>query len=690
MKKSKLFKTLLIPSLCVLTIGTIAAEATSCSCALFHVTAVEVDPQQMVLSINETREIQAIVYPENATDKSVTWTSSDTNVATVENGKVTAVAVGNATIIVITSDGHYTDTCAVTVVEPIHVESVTLDKHDLSLVLGDNDYLTATVSPADAADKSVTWASDNETVATVDKFGKVTAVGKGTTNITVTTNDGHYTDTCAITVVKRVTEVDLDQHEFSIYPLETCVLTATISPADATDQSVSWASDNETVATVDENGKVTAVSVGTANITVTTRDGGKTDTCEVTVTLPYVCVEANANSTLTLYNWQSNNPDLQYSTDGGTSWNTYSEEISISQGKTLYLKGNNPEGWSHSSSTYSYLSISGNVSISGNIMGLLDNGAKPGEQGDITTIPCGYCFYFLFFESTGITSISKNFLPATVLKNDCYDSMFYECTSLIKTPYLPATSLAESCYKYMFCGCTSLKQAPKLPATTLATGCYKGMFSRCNSLTQAPELSATSLAETCYYNMFYGCSSLTAAPELPATSLAETCYYNMFYDCSSLTAAPELPATSLAAECYRYMFSGCTSLTQAPELRATTLATGCYSCMFYKCASLTTAPELRATTLAKNCYRYMFYGCSSLTAAPELPATTLADNCYEGMFSSCTSLNSVKIGYTGNNSSNYFLEWVTDVAKSGTFYYKGKQTAQKFFFPDGWSTNPNW
>ena len=664
MKKSKLFKTLLIPSLCVLTIGTIAAEATSCSCALFHVTAVEVDPQQMVLSINETREIQAIVYPENATDKSVTWTSSDTNVATVENGKVTAVAVGNATIIVITSDGHYTDTCAVTVVEPIHVESVTLDKHDLSLVLGDNDYLTATVSPADAADKSVTWASDNETVATVDKFGKVTAVGKGTTNITVTTNDGHYTDTCAITVVKRVTEVDLDQHEFSIYPLETCVLTATISPADATDQSVSWASDNETVATVDENGKVTAVSVGTANITVTTRDGGKTDTCEVTVTLPYVCVEANANSTLTLYNWQSNNPDLQYSTDGGTSWNTYSEEISISQGKTLYLKGNNPEGWSHSSSTYSYLSISGNVSISGNIMGLLDNGAKPGEQGDITTIPCGYCFYFLFFESTGITSISKNFLPATVLKNDCYDSMFYECTSLIKTPYLPATSLAESCYKYMFCGCTSLKQAPKLPATTLATGCYKGMFSRCNSLTQAPELSATSLAETCYYNMFYGCSSLTAAPELPATSLA--------------------------AECYRYMFSGCTSLTQAPELRATTLATGCYSCMFYKCASLTTAPELRATTLAKNCYRYMFYGCSSLTAAPELPATTLADNCYEGMFSSCTSLNSVKIGYTGNNSSNYFLEWVTDVAKSGTFYYKGKQTAQKFFFPDGWSTNPNW
>ena len=507
MKKSKLFKTLLIPSLGVLTIGTIAAEATSCSCALFHVTAVEVDPQQMVLSINETREIQAIVYPENATDKSVTWTSSDTNVATVDaNGTINAVGVGNATIIVITNDGAKTATCVVTVEEPIHAESVTLDKHDLGLEVGGNDYLTATVSPADAADKSVTWASDNETVATVDKFGKVTAVGKGTTNITVTTNDGHYTDTCAVTVVKRVTEVDLDQHEFSIYPLETCVLTATISPADATDQSVSWASDNETVATVDENGKVTAVSVGTANITVTTRDGGKTDTCEVTVTLPYVCLEANGDWTFGLTNTGGNNPDLQYSRDGGASWNTYSTAININQVENLCLKGNNPNGWSYGPTINTVFFITGDVSISGNIMGLLDNGATSGEEGDITAIPSDYCFYSLFSRST-VTSVSEDFLPAT--------------------------------------------------------------------------------------------------------------------------------------------------------------------------------------SLAESCYRYMFKGCSNLTTAPNLPATNLVQDCYASMFMDCSKLNSIRIDYRENYDKLYFEEWVNGVASSGTFYYRGSNSAQDFGFPPGWSKNPD-
>jgi len=452
MKKLKLFKTLLIPSLGVLTLGTIAVEATSCSCAIFHVTAVEVDPQQMVLSINETREIQAIVYPENATDKSVSWASDNETVATVdENGQVTAVAVGTANITVTTRDGGKTANCAVTVVEPIHVESVTLDKHNLSLVVGDNDYLTATISPTDATDPSVSWASDNETVATVEN-GKVTAVGKGTTTITVTTNDGHYTDTCVVTVTP----------------------------------------------------------------------------------LSYICVEANADSTLTLNNGVGNNPDLQYSMDGGASWNTYSAAINIDKGKNLYLKGNNPAGWSHDTLKYTVFVIKGDVSISGNVMGLLDNGATSGEEGDITAIPCDCCFYDLFRDSTGITSVSDDFLPATVLKCNCY--------------------------RYMFNGCSSLTAAPELPATNLDLACYHCMFYGCSNLTTAPKLTATTLAEGCYYGMFKGCTSLIQAPELPATTLATSCYSNMFYYCSSLTTAPDLPATSLATSCYEYMFAGCTSI----------------------------------------------------------------------------------------------------------------------------------
>ena len=105
-------------------------------------------------------------------------------------------------------------------------------------------------------------------------------------------------------------------------------------------------------------------------------------------------------------------------------------------------------------------------------MGLLDNGAKPGEQGDITDIPCSYCFYDLFLDSTGIKSVSEDFLPATVLTDECYSRMFFNCLSLTTVPNLPATNLATKCYCDMFTNCSSLTAAPKLPATSLADFCY--------------------------------------------------------------------------------------------------------------------------------------------------------------------------------------------------------------------------
>ncbi len=276
----------------------------------------------------------------------------------------------------------------------------------------------------------------------------------------------------------------------------------------------------------------------------------------------YQCVvlTANADSTLTLDNSGGNNPNLQYSIDC-TKWTTYSTTININQGQTLYLKGNNPTGWSSSGSVYSYLSIAGDVSVSGNVMALLDNGAKSGEEGDITDIPCDYCFYDLFRDSTGITSVDEDFLPATNLKQDCYDGMFYQCTSLTNAPKLPSMSLAFSCYQHMFNGCTSLTTAPKLPATTLADYCYRTMFKNCSHLTTAPNLPATRLAAHCYDWMFQNCTSLTTASELlPATTLTENCYYGMFNNCTALTTAPELPATTLANGCYGRIFDGCSSL----------------------------------------------------------------------------------------------------------------------------------
>lgn len=216
----------------------------------------------------------------------------------------------------------------------------------------------------------------------------------------------------------------------------------------------------------------------------------------------FVKITANEITYLSLIDNGENAPNLQYSING-FDWKDYSEQITINKGSSILLRGNNPQGFSLSSTNYSRIAIFGDVSISGNVMGLLDNGT-----GTITEIPNDYCFYALFNGATGITSISKNFLPATVLKNNCYGYMFTGCSNLVTAPNLPATTLVDNCYYAMFYGCASLERAPRLPATTLTTNCYNRMFRACNSLKFAPDLPATTLAERCYGYMFAECPSL--------------------------------------------------------------------------------------------------------------------------------------------------------------------------------------
>ena len=415
---------------------------------------------------------------------------------------------------------------------------------------------------------------------------------------------------------------------------------------------------------------------------------------------------------------KGNNPDIQYSLDGGETWTALAAGDTITlahKGDKALLRGNNPEGFSKDYDQYSSFKMIGKVAASGSVMSLIDG------VGISTEVPGIYCFYKLFQGCTSLTQAPE--LPATTLAYSCYRNMFQGCTSLTQAPKLPATTLDAGCYYKMFLGCTSLTQAPELPATTLAyycyegmffgcTGltqapalpattltymCYYGMFSGCTSLTQAPALPATTLAEGCYGSMFSECTGLTQAPELPATTLAEDCYVSMFSECTGLTQAPELPATTLAKYCYNEMFRGCTSLTQAPELpatmlaTATTLATGCYRSMFSECTGLTQAPELPATTLAWDCYESMFEGCTGLTQAPELPAKTLEHSCYESMFSGCTNLSEIKVSFDDwiDNWFNdyYTLEWVIDVAPTGTFICP-KALALEYGvsgIPEGWT-----
>ena len=170
---------------------------------IYKVTKVELNKTSLTLNVGDEENLIPTITPDNATDKSVTWESSASGVATVSNGVVTAVTPGTATITVTTEDGGFTDTCEVTVTVP--VTGVALDKTSLSLEVGDTAQLTATVKPDNATNKNVTWSSSAPSIAMVDANGKVTAVGTGTAQITVTTADGSFTAACAVTVEKPYT-----------------------------------------------------------------------------------------------------------------------------------------------------------------------------------------------------------------------------------------------------------------------------------------------------------------------------------------------------------------------------------------------------------------------------------------------------------------------------------------------------
>ena len=174
--------------------------------------------------------------------------------------------------------------------KPIAVTGVTLDKSTLSLEEGATGNLVATVAPSTASDKTVTFASSDETIATVDNTGKVTAVKAGTADITVTTKDGGKTAKSTLTVTAKqipVTGVTLDKTTLSLEVGATETLNATIQPSNASYKAVSFTSSDEAIATVDDNGLVTAVAAGTADITVESlMDGSKTAVCTLTVTEP--------------------------------------------------------------------------------------------------------------------------------------------------------------------------------------------------------------------------------------------------------------------------------------------------------------------------------------------------------------------------------------------------------------------
>ena len=247
--------------------------------------SIKMNQQNIELDVGEEGWVGVTYNPSDASDKVLTWKSSNEKVATVSEGTIKAVGRGTATLTATSRDGGKTATCKVTVNDPdfIGLESITMNS-TMKLKVGETGWLGVTYHPSNATDKVLYWKSSNEKVATVSE-GTVKAIGEGTATITATSRDGGKTATCKVTVDNGIVELEsisLKTTNLTMKQGEKAVIYATYNPSNVTDKVLYWSSSNTKVATVSE-GVVTAVGNGTATITAKSRDGGKTATCKVTV-----------------------------------------------------------------------------------------------------------------------------------------------------------------------------------------------------------------------------------------------------------------------------------------------------------------------------------------------------------------------------------------------------------------------
>ena len=246
------------------------------------VTGIEVTPAFVELKPGDTQVLKVSVLPENATDKTYTWSSSDESVATVADDVVTAVADGSAVITAVAADG--THKASVTVKVTTAVTGIEVTPAFVELKPGDTQVLKVSVLPENATDKTYTWSSSDESVATVAD-DVVTAVADGSAVITAVAADGTHKASVTVKVTTAVTGIEVTPAFVELKPGDTQVLKVSVLPENATDKTYTWSSSDESVATVADD-VVTAVADGSAVITAVAADGTHKASVTVKVTTP--------------------------------------------------------------------------------------------------------------------------------------------------------------------------------------------------------------------------------------------------------------------------------------------------------------------------------------------------------------------------------------------------------------------
>lgn len=259
------------------------------------VTGIVVTPATATIDKGQTIQLSASVLPAGATDQNVTWYSCENNVAQVDgNGLVKAVGGGTVAICARSANGVEGISMITVNVPIVKASGVSIVNAPETLYLGETITLSAVVEPSDVTDTSVTWASSAHDVAIISPSGYLETKGVGTVKITATTNDGtNHSAEVEIKVTERplipVLSVKITGSKDTLTVGEAIRLFAEVSPAEASDASVSWKSSDKNVIDIDQNGILGAVGSGVATITATAKDGsGVSDSVQICVINPMI------------------------------------------------------------------------------------------------------------------------------------------------------------------------------------------------------------------------------------------------------------------------------------------------------------------------------------------------------------------------------------------------------------------
>lgn len=243
----------------------------------------------IVLPVGISKQLAVAFTPANASNKTVTWSSSNPSVATVDNsGNVKAISPGSTIIKATSNDGGYTDTATIEVTSnknEIAEKTIAFSESSYTVGVNGTISLTPIITPSNATFKSVRFTSSDSSIATVDENGVVKGIKEGTVNITAETYHNHLKATTTV-IVKYipVTSVRLSvSSEVTIKNGETTTIVATVLPSNASDKTVTYKSDNPSIATIDNNGIVTGKGVGRTTITITPNGGGTPATTIINV-----------------------------------------------------------------------------------------------------------------------------------------------------------------------------------------------------------------------------------------------------------------------------------------------------------------------------------------------------------------------------------------------------------------------